>query len=103
MPAANTHPTLELTQKRHRDRMARHAAYPVIEEDPELASAFHSLQLHWLAKTPGYRAALRAKVNEAATAAEKKAKRIEHNQRTLDGRRLSQALRDEQLERLAGY
>jgi hypothetical protein len=102
MPAAKTHPTLELTQKRHRDRLERHT-YPEIEGDPELSSAYHSLQLHWLSKVPGYREALKAKVNEAATAAEKKAQRIEFGQRTVYGERLSQALRDDQLERLAGY
>lgn len=106
MPSAKTHPTLTLTRIKHRKRVEKDW-YPKIEDDPELKSAYHSLQLHWIATVPGYREAVRRKLNEVATKAEKRAIRIEHSQRTLDGQRLSQVLkvkeREDQLERLAGY
>lgn len=106
MPAAGTHPTFVHTRKLHVERNKRNR-YPEIQDDPELAAAYHSLQLHWLASVPGYREAIKQKLSEAAIAAERRAMKIEVGQRTVDGTRLSQVLkmkeREEQLERLAGY
>jgi hypothetical protein len=38
---------------------------PDISADPDLASAWHSLQLHWLETEDGYRDLIKAKVSEA--------------------------------------
>jgi hypothetical protein len=64
--------------------------------------------MHWMRVVPGYRDEIKAKLNEAAKAADKRAQKIEVNQRTAWGDRLSVALkrqaeREDQLERLAGY
>jgi len=38
---------------------------PDVRSDPELRSAYHSLQLHWLSTVPGYRALVKERVSDA--------------------------------------
>jgi len=106
MPVAHTHMPLTHQRKRHEQRMAQWY-YPKIEDDPELAAAFHSLQLHWLKSVPGYREALKQRISEAAKQSERRAHKIETNQQTVYGAKLGAVLaakqREDQLERLAGY
>lgn len=102
MPKAKTHHDLSLTRQKHKERTER-PWYPEIEDDPELAAAYQSLQLYWIRNVPGYRERLKEKLSEAAKQANQRAMKIETNQRTVDGQRLGQRLREDQLERLVGY
>jgi hypothetical protein len=70
-------------KSRHEERL-NGSRYPDLD-DPELAGAYHALQLHWLASVPGYRAEVRERVAEAARKAEKAARRIERTQQDYDG------------------
>ena len=84
------------------------ADVPAPDSTPELAAAWRELQLHWLATEPEYRAEVKQRVSDAAKRADARARKIETSQRTLDGGRLSDALklqheREDQLDRLAGY
>lgn len=106
-------------QRRHVERL-REAAYPDLRE-PELARAWRSLQLHWLASVPEYREEVRAKI--ASAIAEQNAGRVVciecggelipsrftlGCQHCIDRRRklrdrTRQARNEERLERLTGY
>ena len=57
------HPYRDQAVKLHRERMARIQGDP--DATPELAQAWHSLQLHWLRTVPSYRAEVQARVLEA--------------------------------------
>lgn len=100
MGAALTHHDLSITRRKHRERV-EYPRFPEIEG--ELAEAYHQLQLHWLRSVPGYRQAVKDKLHAAAKHADRQAMRIERHQQTLHGGTLAQALRDDQLQRLAGY
>jgi hypothetical protein len=54
------------TRRLHERRAGRDGKHDLRE--PELAAAYHSLQLHWLKTVPGYRALVQAKVEEAQRA-----------------------------------
>jgi hypothetical protein len=59
VPATNA-----LTRSRHAERLGD-STIPKPDATPELAAAWHSLQLHWLRSTPGYRRLVQLKVAEA--------------------------------------
>jgi hypothetical protein len=65
--------TREHNSKVHRKRVK--AYIPKVDETPELASAWHSLQLHWLDSIPGYREEIKQRVAVAAKQAEKRLNR----------------------------
>lgn len=52
-------------QKLHEERNGQHDLPPDIKADPDLASAWHSLQLYWLRTEDGYRELVKEKVSEA--------------------------------------
>lgn len=68
--------TLAHTRRRHEERLSA-PTYPELD-DPELAAAWRSLQLHWLRSVPGYREEIRERVS-------KEARRIEHRARRIEG------------------
>lgn len=70
--------TTEHIRARHEARL-REVRLPDLDS-PELAKAWHALQLHWLASVPGYRAEIRERVAEAARRAERRARTIERRQ-----------------------
>lgn len=63
------------TQALHVERTSRRRS--PAPETPELAAAWHSLQLHWLATTPGYREEVRRRVSEAARRAEARSRKFD--------------------------
>jgi hypothetical protein len=63
-------------KRRHEARL-KDAEPPEPDVTPELASAYHSLQLHWLATFPSYREEIKGRVNEAARARAKRTQRID--------------------------
>lgn len=69
--------TESTAQRRHRERLEAPKAAPSPTETPELASAYRSLQLHWLSTVPGYREEIRRRINEAARARERRTRRVE--------------------------
>jgi len=72
---------LSHTRARHAERLLAASRIPAPDESPELAKAWHSLQLHWLATDSAYRERVRQRVSEAARAAEK---RLNGNLRDVD-------------------
>jgi len=73
-------------ERLHRERAEKREpeVYPDIQNDPELAQAYESLQLHWLKNYPAYREAVRQKVSEAAKKADQRARRIERDHKDVD-------------------
>jgi len=67
----------EHTKRLHEQRMNGNGVSPPDLEDPELAAAYHSLQLHWLRTVPGYKDLIRERVSEAAKRAERLSNRID--------------------------
>ena len=65
-------------ERLHRERWER-ANQPASapDDDPALAEAYRSLQLHWLRTMPGYKALIRQRVAEAAREAEVKSRRFD--------------------------
>jgi hypothetical protein len=58
----------ERQRQRHVERLARAAnggAGPPLDATPELADAWHRLQLHWVGVIPGYRECVRLKLTVA--------------------------------------
>jgi hypothetical protein len=72
------------TATRHKSRLEKEATLPDIKNDPELARAWHSLQLHWLSTVPGYREEIRQRVSAAAKVADTKARKMEKNYKPVD-------------------
>lgn len=70
------HPYRDPVEKNHRGRLER-PSYPDLDGDPELAAAYRSLQLHWLATIPEYRDLIKQRVSDAAKLAEKRSRRID--------------------------
>ena len=66
----------ELIRSRHVARSKPRDVYPDLN-DPELAEAWHSLQLHWLATCPGYREEIKERVSAAAKKAETLSKKFD--------------------------
>ena len=71
-------------RRRHEARLAVVHEPPDVDADAELASAWHALQMHWLASVPGYRAEIRERVAEAARHAERRARAVERRQQRVD-------------------
>jgi hypothetical protein len=60
------------------------ARMPNLADDPELAAAWRSLQLHWLATIPGYRDEIKQRVAVAARRAETISRKIERQYENVD-------------------
>lgn len=71
--------------RKHHQRIGR-VETPEINGNAELESAWHSLQLHWLATVPGYREEIKQRVAAAARQAEKKSNRQMRQDKDLLGR-----------------
>ena len=80
---------LSHTRARHAERLLAATRIPAPDESPELAKAWHSLQLHWLATDQIYRERVRQRVSEAARLAERKLNRnlrdVDHLGREVEG------------------
>lgn len=73
------------TQTLHRQRLNDpKPVTPDIAADAELAAAWHSLQLHWLATVPGYRDEVKQRVTIAARRAEAFSKKLDRQYENVD-------------------
>lgn len=72
-------------ERLHRKRLENWTnGYPDINSDPELKSAYHSLNLYWLNHVPEYREIIRQRVSKAAKHAEIISNRIDKYHEDID-------------------